>query len=100
MNTGTNNISGSSASGHCLTLNERKQLSLTGVEDVMNFDDKSVEVLTVLGMMTVEGDDIHIEKLDILKKELVLCGKISGIYYTDKTLKKSRGLFGKERSGK
>ncbi len=103
MNMGNNNISGASSSAgapHCLILSERKQLSLTGVDDVMNFDDKTVEISTELGMMTVEGDEIHIEKLDILKKELVLCGKISAIFYTDKTVKKSRGLFGKEKSGK
>ena len=101
MNGNNSFTSGSSAAPlatHSLTLNERKELNLCGVDDVINFDDRLVELSTTLGMMTIEGEDIHIAKLDIVKKELMLCGKISGIYYTDKSAKKSRGLFGKEKS--
>lgn len=82
---------------HSLTLEERKKLDLSGVDDVLGFDESSVLLRTSAGMLTVEGEQLHIQHMSVDSGELSIEGKINGLIYVDKTTRKN-GLFGK-RSG-
>lgn len=81
---------------HTVTMKDRSQLTVTGVNDVINFDEHIVEASTSCGDMTVDGDELKISVVDIEKGELTLTGKIFGFYYSEKKTKKSQGLFGKK----
>ncbi|MBE6672890.1 MAG: sporulation protein [Ruminococcaceae bacterium] len=80
---------------HSLTLSERKTLTLTGIEDVISFDENGILLLTSEGTLTVDGTDIHIVTLCVESGELSVEGRICGLYYVDKTTKKS-GFFARK----
>ena len=64
-------------------LNARERLSITGVKEIINFDDKTVNIKTVCGEMCIDGENIHINILNVEKGELEISGKINGINYFD-----------------
>ena len=80
---------------HKLTLNERKSLTMTGVSEVVSFDEGQVVLKTCLGTLTVEGEGLHVQKLLLDCGEVSLCGKIVGIFYSEKGDGERGGLFRK-----
>ena len=80
-----------------IVLENRKKLSLSGVRDVLSFDDQIVILDTELGMLTIKGEDIRINKLSLDTTEVVIEGKINSINYSEKQEMKSSGgsLIGK-----
>ena len=75
-----------------LTLQNREALTVDGAENVLSFEEDSLVVMTSLGRLTVEGEGMVIESLVKETGRIIVRGKISAIYYTDK--KKTKGLFG------
>lgn len=73
-----------------LILENRGKLSISGVLDVLSFDDQVVIVETELGLLTVKGDNIRINKLSIDTSEVIIEGDISSMSYTDKNVEKNR----------
>ena len=68
---------------HNITLDGREKLLASGVEDVENFDDKVISMITSQGLLTVTGEELHIERLDLDIGELSVAGKINGLEYND-----------------
>ena len=73
-----------------LILENRGKLSISGVLDVLSFDDQVVIVETELGLLTVKGDNIRINKLSIDTSEVIIEGDISSMSYTDKNVEKNK----------
>ncbi len=67
-----------------LILENRGKLSISGVIDVLSFDDQIVILDTELGMLTVKGEDIRINKLSIDTSEVIIEGNICFLSYSDK----------------
>ena len=80
-----------------IILENRNKLSISGVNDVLSFDDQIVILETDLGMLTVKGDDLRINKLSIDTSEVVVEGNIDNLSYSEKQAHKSTGgsLLGK-----
>lgn len=79
-----------------LVLENREKLSISGVLDVLSFDDQVVIVETELGLLTVKGDNLRINKLSIDTSEVVVEGEIYNLAYSENDLdKKTSGLLGK-----
>ncbi len=79
-----------------IILENRKKLSISGVLDVLSFDDQIVILETDLGMLTVKGEDLRINKLSIDTTEVVIEGEINNLSYSEKQDKKASGsLLGK-----
>ena len=75
-----------------IILENRGKLSISGVLDVLSFDDQVVIVETELGLLTVKGENLRINKLRIDTSEVIVEGDISSLTYSDsKTLEKSKG---------
>ena len=55
-----------------LVLENRGKLSISGVLDVLSFDDQVVMVETELGLLTVKGENLRINKLSIDTSEVVV----------------------------
>lgn len=72
-----------SKSEHNIVLNYREKLSVTGVREIINFDDKSVNIKTVYGELSIDGENLHINVLNVEKGELEVSGKINGLNYYD-----------------
>lgn len=84
---------------HTLTLKERCDLSLSGVEDVLSFDEASIACRTTLGDLIIEGSSLRISDFSAEKGTLSVCGTVSGLYYEEKREKGKRGrLFGLSRA--
>ena len=74
-----------------LILENRGKLSISGVNDVLSFDGQVVMVETELGLLTVKGENIRINKLSIDTSEVIIEGDISYLAYSDKELEKNKG---------
>lgn len=79
-----------------LVLENRSRLNISGVLDVLSFDDQIIIVETELGMLTVKGDNLRINKLSIDTSEVIVEGEIISLTYSNKDLdKKNEGFLGK-----
>ena len=74
-----------------LILENREKLSISGVKDVLSFDDQVVIVETELGLLTVKGENIKINKLSIDTSEVIVEGEISYLAYSNKEQDKTKG---------
>ena len=74
-----------------LILENREKLSISGVKDVLSFDDLVVMVETELGLLTVKGENLRINKLSIDTSEVIVEGEISYLAYSDKEQSKVKG---------
>lgn len=68
---------------HLLSLENRNQLRATGVLDVDSFDERNVVILTNMGVLTVEGEDLHINQLNVGDGDIAVEGQINRLQYTD-----------------
>lgn len=79
-----------------LLLENRNKLNISGVLDVLSFDDQIVIVETELGLLTIKGDNLRINKLSIDTSEVIVEGEIISLTYSSKDLdKKNEGFLGK-----
>ena len=61
---------------HKLILQNRKSGSFTGVTDVVNFDANEIILDTELGRLTIKGKELHVNRLDLQKKEVEIDGTV------------------------
>lgn len=82
---------------HTLSLRERKVLEMRGVTAVISFDEDTVELSTVCGELTVEGEGLHIKVLNLAEGVVSMDGTVTSLTYTQSGTEKpaSRGLFGR-----
>ena len=66
-----------------LILENREKLSVSGVLDLLSFDDQVVIMDTELGMLTVKGDNLRINKLSIDTSEVIVEGNIYNMAYSE-----------------
>ena len=78
-----------------LILENREKLTISGVIDVLSFDDQIVILKTELGMLTIKGEDLRINKLSIDTQDVIIEGNINTLTYSDKEEKKNGSLLGK-----
>ena len=82
---------------HKLTMTNRKNSTLTGVNDVISFDIHEILLETEQGMLMIKGDDLHVSRLTLDKGEVDVEGKIDSFTYSDvvNTAKKGESLLNK-----
>ena len=68
---------------HKLILNERRQLTMTGVTEVVSFDDATVVLRTVLGTLEVQGQQLKLKNLSLDGGQVTIDGHISALYYEE-----------------
>ena len=78
-----------------LILENRNKLSVSGVNDVLSFDDEVVIMETELGLLTVKGNNLKINKLSIDTSEVIVEGEINNLSYSEHQPKSEGGFFGK-----
>jgi len=69
-----------------------------GVVDVLSFDDQIVLIETEsFGLLTVKGENLKINKLNLDNSELIVEGNICSLVYSDKDMDKKggSGILGK-----
>lgn len=74
-----------------LILENREKLSVSGVLDVLSFDDQVVMIETELGLLTVKGENLRINKLSIDTSEVIVEGNVGHLSYSEKSQEKTKG---------
>ncbi len=72
-----------SYSRHKIVLEEREKLSVSGVTDVIAFDEESITADTDMGMIIIRGEGLHISRLNLDEGVLQTEGNVNSIEYTD-----------------
>lgn len=68
---------------HNIVLESREKMSVSGVEEVLEFDENEIVMETSMGCLIIRGEDLRIEKLNIETGDTVIEGLVSAIEYTD-----------------
>lgn len=68
---------------HKLVLNERKLLTVTGVTEVVSFDDATVIAHTELGTLVVQGKDLQLKTLLPEGGQVTVEGTIATLMYEE-----------------
>ena len=79
---------------HHMFLEDRRILTLTGVSDVQNFDEKTVVAVTDHGELTVLGSGLQITRLSLESGDLSLEGRVDSLTYAENRTGKG-GFFGR-----
>ncbi len=68
---------------HKLTLNDRKSLLLSGTAEVLSFDENAVILKTGLGILSVQGQQLHLKTLSPENGQVAIDGHISALVYEE-----------------
>ena len=75
---------------HGISLVERKNLMITGVKKIENFDTEQFLIETSMGFIVVKGTDLELIKLDTVQGNVSIRGIVNGIKYLEDNAKKSK----------
>lgn len=80
-----------------IVLENREKLTLTGIRDIFSFDDQIIIIETELGLLTIKGNDLKINKLNIDTSDFSVEGSIDSLSYSNQEIgsKKGKGLLNK-----
>ena len=76
-------LTGVTKRAHKLILNNRRTCNLTGINDVLSFDEKEIILETEQGMLMIRGNELHVSRLTLDKGEVDIDGKIDSFTYSD-----------------
>ena len=65
-------------------IENRRSLTLTGVSNIISFDESSAILDSQYAVISVDGEDLQIMKMDMDSGEVVITGKINVLAYSDK----------------
>lgn len=68
---------------HKLSLESRKQLSMTGVTEVVSFNENAVVLKTGMGLLTVHGSQLQLKNLSLEGGQAAVDGTISALVYEE-----------------
>lgn len=81
---------------HSLKMENREKMNITGVEDVVSFNDNTVILQTDMGGLTVKGSELRINRLNVESGDVMIEGKIDSCEYSDNDFgQKGGGFFAK-----
>ena len=68
---------------HNVVIYNRRQMTVSGVIRVENFNETTIVVITETGQMTIDGANLHISKLSLETGDMNIDGDITGLFYSD-----------------
>ncbi len=78
---------------HKLQLNERTSLTMTGVAEVVSFDENTVVLQTSLGLLVIQGQQLQLKKLTLEGGQVAVEGSIRALSYEEPRQTGWRRLF-------
>lgn len=67
---------------HSITLKNRANLNISGIEHIYSLNDKKIELRTSLGEMVIEGENLDMGKLSLDESVISVKGTINSIVYS------------------
>ncbi len=68
---------------HSLQLDRREKLTLTGVTEVVSFEENIVILRTTLGMLNIHGQDLKLKNLSLEAGQAGVEGQIAALIYEE-----------------
>lgn len=75
---------------HGISLVERKNLIVTGVKKIENFDTEQFLLETNMGFILVKGEELELIKLDTVQGNVSIRGLVKGINYLEENTKRTK----------
>ena len=66
---------------HSISLKDRSNLVISGVDHIYSFNDKKVELLTSAGRLIVEGEGLDMNKLNLEESIISVDGTVNSLNY-------------------
>ena len=79
---------------HDVLIKSKKRIEMTGISDVSSFDEAEIIVQTHNLDVSIEGENLKIERFNSENGELVLNGSITGLFYYKKRTDKKKKITG------
>lgn len=67
---------------HSFLVQNRASASISGVREVISFDESQVIMDTDLGLLTIKGKELHVSRLTVEKGEVDVEGEIDSLVYS------------------
>lgn len=67
---------------HKLDISNRTLGSVTGIQDVVSFDENQVILDTDMGLLTIKGKSLHVSRLTLEKGEVDIEGTFDSLVYS------------------
>lgn len=80
-----------SSVNHAIQIIERKNVLITGVKRIENFDSKEFFIESTHGFILIKGEELKLVKLDTFQGNLNIKGKVNSLIYIDEAGKKAKG---------
>lgn len=75
---------------HKVVVIGRKTGTISGITDVLSFDENEIVLDTDMGLLTVKGKELHISRLTLELGEADLEGKVDSFVYSERGHKKKQ----------
>ena len=73
---------------HVVSINERKNINISGVKKIDSFDDEEFLLETSMGYIVIKGENLEIIKLDTYQGNVSIKGKVNSLTYLEDGSKK------------
>ena len=74
---------------HVVKLNDRKNIIISGIKKIINFDDKEFNLEAIMGNIIIKGENLEIIKLDTIDGNVSIKGKINSFSYNEVSQKEN-----------
>lgn len=81
---------------HSIHIDNRMRTSITGVMDVISFNEQDVMLLTEAGALNIAGANLHLARLNLEEGQICIEGELLALDYEPPETQK-RGLFSRGR---
>ena len=68
---------------HNVVIDRRESVAVSGVSDVISFDEETIVCETEMGVLVIRGGNLHVNRLNLDDGELEVDGEIENIGYED-----------------
>ena len=75
---------------HNINIIQRKNINITGVKKIENFDENEFLLETNMGYLMIKGSNLEIIKLDTYQGDVSIKGKIDSLNYLEESNKKQK----------
>ncbi len=82
-------------SRHTIQIEERERLTVSGVLEVVSFDEDGIMMETGCGMLLIKGSGLHIGRLDLESGDVAVDGNIDYISYSDGNFSEKHSILGR-----
>lgn len=80
--------------GQDINIQNREKIKISGVNDIIGFDETFVDIETELGKLLIRGEGLKIARLSLEQHELIINGYVYSCEYED-TNKLKKGIVGR-----